>query len=259
LTRDPNPERSPARPRLGRALAMAAAAFFCVAGGVALGLYSTGIGATFGPRRGVPDTLATGIPRPKTPARLETRYLERALAPPAPGPEDVMRELADRYQVTHAMARMIHDASVREGVDPELTFRLIRVESVFDADAEGTGALGLMQLMPGTARDIDPRIDTRKELLDPRTNLRLGLTNLRAMIERYDGDVRLGVIAYNRGEIAVDRALRRGKDPENGYGKLVLGPTPHGGKPYTGPGLLKKKEEPADSASAAPSARAPVP
>ena len=237
---------------------MAAAAFFCVAGGVALGLYSTGIGATFGPRRGVPDTLATGIPRPKTPARLETRYLERALA--APGPEDVMRELADRYQVTDAMARMIHDASVKEGVDPELTFRLIRVESVFDANAVGSGAVGLMQLMPGTARDIDPTVNTRKELLDPRTNLRLGLTNLRAMIERYDGDVRLGVIAYNRGEIAVDRALRRGKDPENGYGKLVLGPTPHGGKPYTGPGLLKKKAQPADSASAAaPPARAPVP
>jgi hypothetical protein len=55
------------------------------------------------------------------------------------------------------------------------------------------------------------------------------------MIERYD-DVRLGLLAYNRGQTAVDRALRRGADPENGYSHKVLGT--RGSKPYQGPGLL---------------------
>ena len=50
-------------------------------------------------------------------------------------------------------------------------------------------------------------------------------------------DVRLVVIAYNRGEISVDRALRRGADPENGYGKRILGPRAHGGQEYKGTGI----------------------
>ncbi|HEX8830733.1 MAG TPA: hypothetical protein VF705_06180, partial [Longimicrobium sp.] len=66
----------------------------------------------------------------------------------------------------------------------------------------------------------------------------VGFTNLRNMLELFDGDVRLAVIAYNRGEVAVQRAMRRGRDPENGYGERVLGAIHHGGKPYKGPGLL---------------------
>ena len=252
MTRDPTTEddlHDRRKPRLRRVLRTALLVAFCLTAGISLGVYSTGVGTTFGPRRGPPDTLKTGIPAPKTPA-LPITYLEKQLAPPKPGPEEAVRELADRYNVTHTLARMIHEVAVEEGIDPELGFRLIRVESVFDVDAVGSGgALGLCQLMFGTARDIDPKVKTRKEVMDPRTNLRLGFTNLRNMLERYDGDVRLAVIAYNRGEIAVDRALRRGRDPENGYGKLVLGPKPHGGKPYTGPGLLRgDRQASADSA-----------
>jgi hypothetical protein len=241
----------PPRRRLARAVRIALVAAFCLAGGVALGLYSTGVGATFGPRRGPPDTLKTGIPAPKGPALLQTRYLERELAPVDERRQRI-EELADRYNVTGTLAELIHDVAVENNIDPELGFRLIRVESVFDTNARGSGgALGLTQLMPGTARDIDPKVRSNKEIMDPRTNLRLGFTNLRNMIERYDGDVRLGVIAYNRGEIAVDRALRRGRDPENGYGRRVLGPAHHGGKPYAGPGLWEKKEGTKTSTAAA--------
>ncbi|HEX2209017.1 MAG TPA: hypothetical protein VHG93_15165, partial [Longimicrobium sp.] len=60
--------------------------------------------------------------------------------------------------------------------------------------------------------------------------------------ERYEEHgadaVRLGVIAYNRGEVAVDRALRRGADPENGYGRRILGPRAHGGEAYKGSGII---------------------
>jgi len=217
----------------------------CIVFGVVLGLYSTSAPRLFSPPAGPPGSLRlSGIPLPRTPPVLGTEYLERVVENKSARELEIER-FANRYYVTEPLARMIHEAALEQGIDPELAFRLIRVESVFDATASNpAGGLGLCQLMLGTARDIDSTITTRKQLMDPRTNLRVGLINLRNMIERYHGDVRLGVIAYNRGEIAVDRALKRGRDPENGYGKLVLGPVAHGGKPYTGKGLVPKVAPP---------------
>lgn len=218
----------------------------CIVFGVVLGLYSTSAPRLFGPPAGPPDTLRlSGIPVPRTPPVLGTQYLERMVENKKSAREARIEEYANRYYITEPLSRMIHDAALEQGIDPELAFRLIRVESVFDARASNpAGGLGLCQLMLGTARDIDSTVKTRKQLMDPRTNLRVGLINLRNMIERYHGDVRLGVIAYNRGEIAVDRALKRGKDPENGYADLVLGPVAHGGKPYTGKGLVPRQPPP---------------
>jgi soluble lytic murein transglycosylase-like protein len=212
-------------------------------GGFALARTSSSVVARFGPRAGVPDSLRElRVAQPKTPPLLQASYLRRAVVK-VDSAEMVVQEMADRYHITAAMARMVHDAAVEVGLDPELGFRLVRVESVFDPEAVGSGgAAGLVQMMPGTARDINPEIDTRKELMDPRTNMRLGFGYLREMIERYEkygaDAVRLGVIAYNRGEISVDRALRRGADPENGYGKRILGPRAHGGEEYKGKGII---------------------
>jgi soluble lytic murein transglycosylase-like protein len=213
------------------------------AGGIALARTSASVPQSFGPRAGVPDSLRElRVPTPKTPQLLQATYLRRAVEK-VDSAELVMDEMANRYHITKTMARMVHDAAVEVGLDPELGFRLVRVESVFDPDAVGAGgAAGLVQMMPGTARDLDPKIDTRKELMDPHTNMRLGFGYLRDMIERYEEHgadaVRLGVIAYNRGEIAVDRALRRGVDPENGYGRRILGPRAHGGQEYRGKGII---------------------
>jgi soluble lytic murein transglycosylase-like protein len=159
------------------------------------------------------------------------------VAPAAAAPRAAT--FARRYGIARELAEKILDVALAEGLDPELAFRLVRVESGFEPRARGpAGALGLTQLMLGTARSIDRSVDTRAEVLDPGTNLRLGFRYLRQMIERYDGDVRLGVLAYNRGEVAVDRALKRGHDPENGYSRKVLGP--RGGVAYEGKGLVKK-------------------
>jgi len=215
-----------------------------VVAGVVLALAAPGgVAGPFKPPAGPPDTLrAMRMAVPRTPPVIRTAYLERAVAAHS-ARDTIVTAMTTRYNVTHTLARSIVDASMEAGVDPELAFRLIRVESVFDPGAEGSGgALGLMQLMPGTARDIDPKVKSKREIMEPRTNMRLGLKNLRDMIERYEGDVRLGVIAYNRGEIAVDRALKRGKDPENGYGERVLGARHHGGRPYAGKGLIEKKD-----------------
>jgi soluble lytic murein transglycosylase-like protein len=145
---------------------------------------------------------------------------------------------ARRYRISPELARMIEEEATAHGIDPELAFRLVRVESRFHPRARSrAGALGLMQLMPGTARGLDRSVRTEERILDPRTNLRLGLRYLRSLIRRYDGDLRLALVAYNRGENAVDRALRRGRDPENGYSGAVLG---RGSDRYRGTGLIEK-------------------
>jgi soluble lytic murein transglycosylase-like protein len=195
-----------------------------------------------------PDSTARGNAEP---AKTESdgAYVSHVLGTPVKGaietaplviepPSERPRAAAyaRKYGISEDLALVIVRQALAEGIDPELGFRLIRVESVFKPTARGPqGALGLMQLMPGTARSLDRTLDTPAELFDPDRNLRVGFRYLRQLIERYE-DVRLGLLAYNRGETAVDRALRRGADPENGYSRKVLG-TREGNR-YTGTGLV---------------------
>jgi soluble lytic murein transglycosylase-like protein len=140
------------------------------------------------------------------------------------------------YRIDEGLALQIVESALAEGIDPELAFRLVRVESLFRPMARGSmGALGLTQLMPSTARAIDRSLRTESQIMEPVTNLRTGFRYLRQMIERYDGDVRLGLLAYNRGPVAVDRALHEGRDPENGYSPKVLGTAE---SRYTGEGVI---------------------
>jgi soluble lytic murein transglycosylase-like protein len=146
---------------------------------------------------------------------------------------------ARRYGVSNDLAQKIYDAALAEGIDPDLGFRLVRVESRFNTRARGPrGALGLAQLMPSTARALDRSLRTEAQILDPTTNLRLGFGYLRRLIDRYDGDVRLGLLAYNRGSGTVDRVLRNGGDPENGYSRKVLGS--RAANAYQGPGRIER-------------------
>jgi soluble lytic murein transglycosylase-like protein len=143
-----------------------------------------------------------------------------------------------RYRISPDLANTIHEAAQGEGIDPELAFRLVRVESNFNPRARSyAGAMGLTQLMPGTARSIDRRMADRSRLLDPDANLRVGFRYLRTLLRHYDGDVRLALLAYNRGEGNVDRDLRRGRNPENGYSGKVLG---RGTDRYSGSGLAQR-------------------
>lgn len=144
---------------------------------------------------------------------------------------------ATRYRISQELASSIHDAARTEGIDPELAFRLVRVESNFNPRARSyAGAMGLTQLMPGTARSID-RSMRGARLVDPDANLRVGFRYLRTLLRHYDGDVRLALLAYNRGENSVDRDLRRGRDPENGYSGKVLG---RGVDRYRGAGVAQQ-------------------
>jgi hypothetical protein len=64
---------------------------------------------------------------------------------------------------------------------------------------------------------------TRAQLRDPETNLRIGFKYLRYLIDKYEGDEKLALLAYNRGPGTVDRALRQGRNPDNGYADFVYG------------------------------------
>lgn len=141
-----------------------------------------------------------------------------------------------RYGISFELASRIERAALAEEIDPELAFRLVRVESDFNPRAvSSAGALGLTQLMPGTAEALQPGI-TREQVFEPETNLRLGFRYLRWLLRLYDGDVAEALHAYNRGPGTVARIRARGGDPANGYAERILG---HGRwrTPYAGNGL----------------------
>ena len=127
-----------------------------------------------------------------------------------------------RYKISPDLSRKIYDAAIKAGIEPELGFRLVRVESVFNPRAiSPVGAMGLTQLMPGTARAFEPKV-TREQLLDADTNLRIGFKYLRGLIREHRGNLRLALLTYNRGPVAVSRALSLGLDPANGYELVVM-------------------------------------
>lgn len=126
------------------------------------------------------------------------------------------------YPVTERLARSIVDAALEHGIEPEMAFGLVRAESSFRNGATShVGAVGLTQLMPRTARWLEPGVSVR-DLRDPDTNLRIGMRYLRQLIDKYDGNERLALLAYNRGPGTVDRVLKRGGNPNNGYVEKVL-------------------------------------
>lgn len=128
-----------------------------------------------------------------------------------------------KYGIAADLAASIDDIALAEQVDPKLAFELVRVESRFSRTATSPmGAVGYTQLMPETARLLSPGV-TREKLFDRETNLRLGFRFLRSLIRKYDGNVHLALLAYNRGPDRVDGLLKAGIDPNNGYSGLVLG------------------------------------
>jgi hypothetical protein len=127
-----------------------------------------------------PDEVPYPEPEPEpAPAPLE------ALEPPGP--------------VSTRFAEFIEPLALRHGVSPALIRAVVEVESNYEPAARSRkGAMGLMQLMPATARRYalaDP--------YDPASNLDVGIRHLRSLLDRFD--LRLALAAYNAGEGAVLR------------------------------------------------------
>lgn len=95
----------------------------------------------------------------------------------------------------------IIEISERHGVDHHLVRALIRVESCFEEEATSAkGAMGLMQLMPGTARQMGIN-----NPFDPKENIEGGVRYLKLLLKQFDDDLTLALAAYNAGPEAVKR------------------------------------------------------
>lgn len=131
-------------------------------------------------------------------------------------------DFSAQYQIPADVAGSIYDIALSEGIEPALAFRLVKVESNFNPRAKSSAnAYGFTQIQPATARFYQPDIQPA-DLYDRETNLRIGFRFLKDLMRRYDSNVKLALLAYNRGPSRVAEILAQGGDPANGYERAVM-------------------------------------
>jgi soluble lytic murein transglycosylase len=122
------------------------------------------------------------------------------------------RTYGDRERLRQ-LADTIYHESRAEALDPLLVAAIISMESSFrPAVVSDAGAVGLMQLRPFVAQDVAERHDLlwsgEITLVEPNQNVRLGVRYYRELVDRFQGDERLALIAYNRGPTRLRSQMR---------------------------------------------------
>lgn len=150
--------------------------------------------------------------------------------------DEAVEQIFDRFAVRHTALpererRILAQTIVREarahGLEPDLVMAVIEVESAgYHLAQSHVGALGLMQLLPATGKELAGKLGIEwmgaDTLFDPLINVRLGTAYLRELADRYDGDVQIALAAYNWGPGRIDRRLRRGAALPSGYIQQVM-------------------------------------
>jgi len=159
--------------------------------------------------------------------RLETTQSELAIARAQVDRANAIFRYSEQYQIPADLAAAIYDVALSEGIETDVAFRLVKVESSFKPKAvSNMGAMGYTQIQPATARFYEPGLSA-DQLYERDVNLRLGFRFLRDLMRRYGGDLELALVAYKRGPGRVEEILLNGGDPSNGYAEKVLTGTRH--------------------------------
>lgn len=179
-----------------------------------LGL-STDDPADDGEARGATALLSEGTDLQELKGMLALREVEMERL-------EAIQEYSAMYGIPADLSAAIHDVSLAEGLRTDLAFRLVKIESSFRRGAVShAGAVGYTQIKPTTANWMDPSL-SYSDLFQREINLRYGFRYLVRLLERYEGDERLALLAYNRGPNRVGSLLAAGTDPSNGYADRIL-------------------------------------
>lgn len=132
-------------------------------------------------------------------SRLVSEYENTVHSTPKNSFSNVLSSLSAKAN-KEKFGPVIKEIANENNLDPKLIEAVIEQESAFNPDAVSPkGALGLMQLMPGTARELGV-----KDPLNPQENIRAGTKYLSSLLNRYQGNVSLALSAYNAGPKTVD-------------------------------------------------------
>ncbi len=159
--------------------------------------------------------------------RLESARGELTIAKALVERGNAIIRYSGMYEIPADLAAAIYDIALSEGIESDVAFRVVQVESRFKARAlSSKSAIGYTQIQAATARFYEPGLSV-EQLYERDVNLRIGFRFLKDLIRRYDGDLELALVAYNRGPGRVEEILLQGGDPSNGYAAKVLKGTRH--------------------------------